>query len=87
MSLSYFTMWGMLVVMAFGAVVTVVFNDNPIGAIRDAYPSDLAKQEALQRCDQIGAEFSRFSLHDRETCYRVFLPGAAQAPANNVIGW
>jgi hypothetical protein len=73
MSLGYFTMWGMLIVMGFGVVLTLVFDGSPIGALREAYPSDLSRQEALHRCGQMNPQFSRFSQHDREACYQVIM--------------
>jgi hypothetical protein len=84
MSYGYFTMWGALIVMAFGVVLTVIFAGNPIGSIRDAYPPDLARQDALQRCGQTGAEFSRFSRDDRKNCYRVLLSAPRQASSDNI---
>jgi hypothetical protein len=84
MSCGYFTMWGALIVMAFGVVLTVIFAGNPIGSIRDAYPSDLARQAALERCGQTGAEVSRFSRDDRENCYRVLLSATRQALSSDI---
>jgi hypothetical protein len=84
MSYGYFTMWGTLIVMAFGVVLTLFFNGNPIGSILDAYPSDVIRQDALHRCGQADAVFSRFSQYDRENCYRALLSGAGQASSNNV---
>jgi hypothetical protein len=79
MSYGYFTMWGTLIVMAFGVVLTVIFSGSPIDLIQDAYPADVTHQDALHRCGQMDAEFSRFSQNDRENCYRVVLTISGQA--------
>ncbi len=47
---SYFTMWSMLTIMAFGAAADPLIKDNTFGAIWAAYPSDPAKRDALHRC-------------------------------------
>lgn len=79
MPVSNFTMWGMLILMALGAAVSGgVFHGNFLASVRGAYPSDAVKREALHRCGQIDTEFSRFSEHDRELCYRSLLPASAQ---------
>ena len=87
MSLGSFTMWGMLLVMGFGVAMTVVFDGNPINAIRDAYPSDVAKQEALKRCARMDAAFTRFSTSDRDMCYRTTYAASAQNWSNNPNAW
>lgn len=76
---SYFAMWGMLALMALGALGGVLIHGDVVGSIRAAYPSDLAQRDALHRCGQMDAEFSRFSEHDRDTCYRAMLPASARA--------
>ena len=79
MPASNFTMWGMLILMAFGAAVSAgVFHGNIFSEVRAAYPSDTAKRDALHRCGQLDTEFSRFSEHDREVCYHAVLPSSAQ---------
>ena len=82
MPASYFTMWGMLILMALGAAGEVVAHGDVLGSIRKAYPSDLAKRDALHRCGRMDAEFSRFSEQDRDTCYRAILPVSSQASGN-----
>jgi hypothetical protein len=77
---SYLTMWGTLILMALGAVGAVSLHGNPMTAIRDAYPSDPDRQAALRHCGRINDGFSRFSESDRETCYRIWLPGSARGP-------
>ena len=72
---SYFTMWGMLILMVLGAVAGPLIHGNVIGAIRAAYPADEAKRDALHRCGAMDSQFSRFSEHDRDVCYRALLRG------------
>lgn len=83
MSQSYFTMWGMLILMAFGALAGPLIHGNVFGSIRAAYPTDQAKRDALHRCGEMDSDFSRFSEHDRDICYRAVLrpvgPTAATA--------
>jgi len=76
---SYFTMWGMLILLAFGALAGPLIHGDLIGSIRAAYPSDQAKSEALHHCGQMAGNFSRFSEHDRDVCYRAMLRPADQA--------
>lgn len=73
MSQSYFTMWGMLFLMAFGALAGPLMHGNLLGSIRAAYPADQAKSYALHHCGEMDSDFSRFSAQDRETCYRATL--------------
>jgi hypothetical protein len=77
---SYFTMWGMLILMALGALAEPLIHGNVLGSIRAAYPSDQAKSDALHHCGQMDNEFSRFSEHDRDICYRAMHLGEP-APA------
>lgn len=70
---SYFTMWGMLILMAFGALAGPLIHGNLLGTIRAAYPHDEAKSDALHRCAAMDSDFSRFSEHDRDICYRAML--------------
>lgn len=80
MPASNFTMWGMLMLMILGAAMSAgVFHSNFFGSIRAAYPSDTARRDALHRCGQMDPQFSRFSAHDREICYRSILSATAQA--------
>jgi hypothetical protein len=87
MSLGSFTMWGTLIVMGLGLAMTIVFDGNPINAIRDAYPSDVGKREALRRCARMVASFTRFSSSDRDTCYRTTYTASAQNWSNNPTAW
>jgi hypothetical protein len=73
MSYSSFVMWGALTLMAFGAFGGAIYEGNLIGIFEEAYPSELDKKDALHRCGQAEASFSRFSGSDRETCYRALL--------------
>lgn len=75
---SPFMMWGMLLVMAFGAVAGPLVHGNVWGTIHAAYPAEEAKRAALRYCSAIDAEFSRFSAQDRDLCYRAVLRGAAE---------
>jgi hypothetical protein len=84
---SYFSMWAMLGLMAFGAVGGALFHGNLFGSIRDAFPSDSIKQGALHRCGQMDAKFSRFSEQDRDACYRVLLPADARVSSNANGEW
>ena len=84
---SYFTMWAMLALMALGAFGGVLVHGNVLGSFRAAYPSDLARRDALHRCAQMDAQFSRFSEHDREVCYRAMLPASARAASIPSEDW
>jgi hypothetical protein len=84
---NYFTMWCMLILMALGAAGEVWAHGDLLGSVRDAYPSEQVKRAALHRCGEMDAEFSRFSAHDRDTCYRAILPATARASSNAVGGW
>jgi hypothetical protein len=70
---SYFTMWGMLIIMALGAAAGPLIHGNLVGSIHAAYPADPAKSDALRRCAEMDAQFSRFSERDRTICYRAVL--------------
>ena len=85
MPMNYFTMWSLLTLMAIGAVGGALIHGNALGAIRAAYPSDPAQRYALRNCGAMDAGFSRFSASDREACYHVFLPAAADASSNGVV--
>jgi hypothetical protein len=87
MPMNYVTMWGMLILMAFGAVGGALWHGNLLGSIRDAYPSDPARRYALQHCGEMDAGFSRFSAADRETCYRAVLPAAPRVSSNVAVKW
>lgn len=76
---NHFMMWGMLVVMALGAVAGPLIHGNALATIRAAYPADAVKRGALHRCAEMDAEFSRFSAADRDVCYRAVLHAAAPA--------
>ena len=79
---NYFMMWGMLIVMALGAFAGPLLHGNMIGQVRAAYPADAEKRNALDRCGEMDADFSRFSAQDRDTCYRALLrPSDAKAIA------
>jgi hypothetical protein len=85
MPTSYFAMWGMLILMALGAVGELAIQDDFFGSVQAAYPADLIEREALTRCGQMGAKFSRFSQNDRETCYHAILPAHARASTAVVL--
>jgi hypothetical protein len=87
MPMNYFTMWGMLTLMAFGAVGGALIHGNALGSIRAAYPANPAQRYALQHCGEMDAGFSRFSAGDREACYRAVFPTAAHASSNPVGKW
>jgi hypothetical protein len=84
---SYFTMWGMLILMALGAVGELVSQGNVLGSIGDAFPSELAKRDALHRCGDMDTEFSRFSAQDRENCYRVILNKSDHGSSTEAAAW
>lgn len=67
---SYFTMWCMLALLALGAVIGPLMHGHLLGSVRAAYPSDEAKSAALHHCAGLDHDFSRFSEHDRDVCYR-----------------
>jgi hypothetical protein len=77
MPASYFTMWGLLILMVLGAVGGLLVHGNVWGSIRDAYPADVTRRDALRRCGEMDAAFSRFSEDDRQNCYRTILPASA----------
>jgi hypothetical protein len=86
---NYFTMWGMLILMALGAVAGPLIHGDVLGSIRAAYPADEAKRGALSRCGEMDPDFSRFSDQDRESCYQAMLRGSddvAAAPAPARVG-
>jgi hypothetical protein len=85
MPMNYFTMWGMLILMAFGAVGGALIHGNLLGSIRGAYPSDSAQRYALQHCGEMDSNFSRFSAGDRDSCYRAVLPAAAHVSSNAAV--
>ncbi len=74
MSYSYFSMWGLLILMGLGAAGALIHHGD--FSVSDAYPSDPAKQDALGRCGYADPSFSRFSADDRKACYRAMLPTA-----------
>jgi hypothetical protein len=69
MSMSYVTMWGLLFLMVFGAVVGGLVHGDILAPYHDAYPSDPAKRAALDRCARTIPTFSRFEAADRDRCY------------------
>jgi hypothetical protein len=73
---SYFTMWGLLILMGLGAVGGSIYHGDLFASFKDAYPSDPAKEDALRRCGAQDASFSKFSAADRDVCYRALLPSA-----------
>jgi hypothetical protein len=79
MSSGYFRMWALIFLLVLGVALEWIKFGNPFGAIFDAFPSDLSRQEALRRCDHASTSFSRFFASDRETCYRTMLPAADTA--------
>ena len=83
---SYFTMWSMLTIMAVGAAADPIVHGDALDAIRAAYPSDPTKSDALHRCAQIDANFSRFSAHDRELCYQAVIRETQQA-SSSAAAW
>jgi hypothetical protein len=85
MPMSQFTMWGLLTLMAIGAVGGTLVHGGALSAIRGAYPNDPAQRLALHNCGAMDAGFSRFSANDRESCYRALLPAAADASSNGVV--
>jgi hypothetical protein len=82
MPANYFTMWGMLILMALGAAAGPLIHGDVLGSIRAAYPANDAKRSALHRCGEMDAEFSRFSEQDRDTCYRAILRTINQVARN-----
>jgi hypothetical protein len=86
MPASYFTMWGLLFLLALGAAGDIAVHGGVGGSLRAAYPSDLAKRDALNRCGDMDAEFSRFSGRDRENCYRAVLPASSAVRSDAASG-
>jgi hypothetical protein len=70
--------------MTFGAVGGALYRGDLISNFRDAYPSDLAERDALQRCSTADASFNKFSEGDRRNCYGAMLhPVAMQGSTAN----
>jgi hypothetical protein len=67
------------------AAPLVTENDEVTELVKEALDAAL-KREALYRCARTDTEFSRFSEHDRETCYRAILPAPARASSNTAGG-
>ena len=65
MGFSYLNMWGLLILLALGAVGGALYRGDLIQSFRDAYPTEVAKQDALRRCQQANPSFSKFSVEDR----------------------
>ena len=74
MSHSYFSMWGLLILMGLGAVGGLIYRGELVSTFSEAYPSDPGKQDALRRCGQADPSFSKFSGDDRRACYQAMLP-------------
>jgi hypothetical protein len=83
---SYFTMWGMLIVMALGAAAGPLIHGDVLGSIRAAYPADVARRDALHRCGEMDPDFSRFSEHERDVCYHALLHAGGQARLATAAG-
>jgi len=84
MPANYVTMWGMLILMALGALCEVDFHGF---SLRAAYPADLS---SATRCIAAARWIRRsraFSEGDRETCYRAVLPASARAAPKPGAGW
>lgn len=73
MATNYFTMWGMLALMTFGALCDPILRDSVMAPIHAAFPSDPSQRYALERCREFDPGFSRFSDGDRDRCYRAVL--------------
>jgi hypothetical protein len=82
MRTSYFSMWVMLGIMAFGAFGGTLIHGDVWRSIRAAFPSEQVKQEALRRCAQMDPQFSRFFEQDRKNCYRTIAPAGGQVSSN-----
>ncbi|HEY1798085.1 MAG TPA: hypothetical protein VGG57_18375 [Stellaceae bacterium] len=78
MSYSYFSMWGLLILMGLGAIGALIQHGDI--SISGAYPSDPGKHDALRRCGDADPSFSKFSADDRKACYRAVL--APETAAN-----
>jgi hypothetical protein len=73
MSYNSFVMWGTLSLMMLGAAGGAIYRGDLFQNFRDAYPSDMFKQDARRRCGMMDASFSKFSSGDRANCYRTQL--------------
>ena len=76
MSYSYFSMWGLLILMGLAAFGGLAYRGQVLSTFSEAYPSDPAKQDALRRCSA-DPSFSKFFAEDRRSCYRALLPSVA----------
>jgi hypothetical protein len=79
MSHSYFTMWGLLILMGLGAFGGLAYRGELFSTFSEAYPSDPGKRDALHRCGEADPSFSKFSSEDRAHCYKAMLGPAAIA--------
>lgn len=79
MSYSYFSMWGLLILMGLAGVGGMVYRGELLSTFSAAYPSEPAKHDALRRCAAAEPAFSRFSDSDRRGCYKALLPSSAAA--------
>jgi hypothetical protein len=77
MSYSYFTMWGLLILMGLGAFGGLTSRGEILSTFSEAYPSDPGKHDALRRCADADPSFSKFSADDRRACYKALLPSVA----------
>jgi len=66
-------MWGLLILLGLGAFGGAIYRGDFIQTFRDAYPAEIDKQDALRRCHQADAGFSKFSASDRDNCYAAML--------------
>jgi hypothetical protein len=79
MSSSYFSMWGLLILMGLGAVGGLIHRGQLVSTFSEAYPSDPARHDALHRCGDGNPSFSKFSAADRQACYKAMLPPTTMA--------
>ena len=59
------------------ATLVTLYGRQAIALVRDAYPSDPARAEALNRCAAGDPHFIRFSERERDGCYAHFPNGMA----------
>jgi hypothetical protein len=63
------------------ACLAYVHRDKIIDQYTAAYPSDPAKEAAMQQCIEHNKNFNRLDADDRQACYRKYLPATATSVA------
>jgi hypothetical protein len=65
------------------ACLAYLHRDKILDQYNAAYPSDPAKQAAIQQCIERNKYFNRLDADDRQACYRQYIPATPIAVAPN----